>query len=62
MRKDKTMKRKYGDLIIGLIMVAVVLCALWAFQPHGTGGDMGKAKRTIMLYDCGADLETSAAM
>lgn len=62
MRKDKTMKRKYGDLIIGLIMVAVVLCALWAFQPHGTGGDTGKAKRTIMLYDCGADLETSAAM
>ena len=24
MRKDKTMKRKYGDLIIGLIMVAVM--------------------------------------
>ena len=56
------MKRKYGDLIIGLIMVAVVLCALWAFQPHGTGGSTAKTKRTIMLYDCGADLETSAAM
>ena len=26
------MKRKYGDLIICLIMVAVVLCVLWAFQ------------------------------
>ena len=56
------MKRKYGDLIIGLIMVAVVLCALWGFRPRGTGDDAAKAKRTIMLYDCGADLETSAAM
>ena len=45
-------------IVIMLLIVSAFACA----SCGGAGGNEGKAKRTIMLYDCGADLETSAAM
>ena len=62
MRKDETMKRKYVGIFIALVVVACIVSAVLGLQNQYTGGSTAKTKRTIMLYDCGADLETSAAM
>lgn len=56
------MKRKYVGLIVAVIVLACIVSAALGIQDRDTGGSTLKAKRTIMLYDCGADLETSAAM
>ena len=55
------MKRKYIGTMIGLIVVACIVSAALGLS-RGNGVSTPKARRTIMLYDCGADLETSAAM
>ena len=56
------MKRKYAGVMIALIVVACIVCAALGTQKQNSGDTAAKAKRTIMLYDCGADLESSAAM
>ena len=61
MRKDELMKRKYVVSIICLIVAACIVSAILGLSRDGSASTP-KARRTIMLYDCGADLETSAAM
>ena len=56
------MRRKYVGILIALVVLACAVSAVMGIQQNGTGGSAAKAKRTVMLYDCGADLETSAAM
>ena len=61
MRKDELMKRKYVGTLIGLIVVACIVSAALGLSRRNDVSTP-EARRTIMLYDCGADLETSAAM
>ena len=55
------MKRKYAGPVICLIVAACIVSAILGLS-RDSGVSTPKASRTIMLYDCGADLETSAAM
>ncbi len=55
------MKRECARPFIGLVVAACILCAILGLS-RDNGGSTLQARRTVMLYDCGADLETSAAM
>ena len=56
------MKRKNAGIIIVLIVTVCIVCAVFTNRQKANVEDTVKAKRTIMLYDCGADLETGSAM
>ena len=61
--KFKTTSGKAIRLLVLLLSVTITLTAFALSGYAEDGGDQGhKAKRTILLYDCGADLETSAGM
>lgn len=46
--------------VLMTVMVSIFICAPAARAAESAGGD--RADRTILLYDCGADLETESGM
>ena len=56
------MKRKYAGLMLVLSMLLVVCLMPQMVFAEGETGSASKAKRTILLYDCGSNLETYAGL
>ena len=61
MKGRNEMKRIISVIVAVLMMVAGLSAAAFA-EAEKPPRDADKAVRTIMLYDCGADLETDSAM
>ena len=56
------MKKRLISLVCAIICLSLT-ASLWGGLAEAVGeAENGKATRTIMLYDCGADLESSYAM
>ena len=56
------MKKKPRALFVATVALAIIAGLSMSAVSFAASGDSPKAKRTILLYDCGTDLETDGAM